>query len=233
MTRTQNNHYASIHILVLAFAVLLLSSCMSASRIDTAISNKFYGKIPERKTFPDSSQVQVKSAVTYEPTESISITKRTKSRGLILLLYNHWNQVFETQLNPDLTFNNIANSIQIIAQSKVVTDKLAGRTLEIVVDSIPNRFIYTIKERDLFFSTIMLWGLIESAPQDLVIHYTIKDPNGGQSKQGKLIVNILQTKLVTLVYHNPDTFILEFYSKYENKVKSLGAEIMTKIFSNL
>lgn len=233
MIQSQNNPKTSKHTIVLAFAILMLSSCMSTSRIDLAISNKFYGKIPERKIVPNSSQVLVKSAVTYESTESISITKKTKSRGLILLLYNHWNQVFETQLNTDLIFNNIANRIQLIAESKVVTDKLAGRSIEIVVDSIPNRFIYTIKERDLFFSTTMLWGLLESSPKDLVIHYTIKDPNGVQSQQGKLIVSILQTKLVSLQYHNPDTFILEFYSKYENKVKSLGAEIMTKIFSNL
>jgi hypothetical protein len=212
-------------------ALIAFSACTSTRRYTTLVSKAYH--TTDTSSIPANPGIKIAytGSRTQEP-----IVKVQKGPGYFIpaLLYWGIKQSFYCELNPDNPMRIIKSTFLHYADSIDLSSKLAGRTLEIDIDTLPRKFTYLFRD-DIVI--LVIWFVqianqsISPASYNMVLTYRLYD-NGKIIKQqtielwndGSAIVNNLASqKKITRQYIH----------RYNNDIRQLAMQGLMRIANEL
>lgn len=217
--------------LMLAFFAVIFASCVGPRKIDGWIDDHYGAVAPSKKT-PKPGDVSI--LTTLPSLDGNSRTEKDIRNLLPFLFYWRWDYVNTSTLNPQLPIRNFSSAVQSYASSKKVKDKLAGRTLELVIDSIPNIMVINNRTNMIWVVYAFSWDkiTIAPAPGNMVISYTLlqgseKIKSGTVTTQGRpyLVAKGYFQRLKNLTG--------EYLYMYDETIKTMGKSAIDKILQEI
>jgi hypothetical protein len=150
------------------------------------------------------------------------------------LFYWGVKQSFACELNAHLPTSTFINTFYRYADSSGLNNKINGQRLEITIDSMPNRFLYSSKQ-DIIFLVLYAVTITNQSvyPHSNSLAISYKLYHGGTvTKQGKIVVenneqaytnNVKSTRKVTWIYLN----------QYERNMRMLTRQCISKLVNEL
>lgn len=210
---------------------LILSSCLTAKKVDKQVAKK-YGEISQsKKKQLDDNIIITSSLITSDNKISTSTTKTSKV--LPLIIYNRWNYTNTCTLNPQIPINNFISTVQTSA-SKSLRDKIDGQKLELSVDKIPNIFAIDDKAHLIFIGYAFAWDNVSimSDKADMIVSYKLSK-NGLETKKGVITVPYIYDKKKLGMFQNWKKATTEFLVQYDSNITEMSKSFVQKLVSEL
>ncbi len=209
---------------------LLLTSCISTQKFNEIVLQK-YTQDTTIQEIPKSNYISFNlSKIPENPT--LVKSKNLKSIFIPAVIFWQWENTISWELNPRKYGNFFCAELSQYADSINLEYRLDGKKIEIILENIPNRFIYTHKGYTVILIISYLYNDIEAIfpeKQELRLTYklysdttTIKENTIYFEYPDKPLVNVWKsTKKLTWTY----------IDQYEFYLKKLS-QIVTQEISN-
>lgn len=173
---TIKKRWEIIHLMLIAFILLLVTSCISKSTLLQQVAQKTDPLSKTSELYNKPHIVLTVNDSLGKATEAPYVNK--KSSYLIpLVIYWGWNQKFNVQL-PQKYLINVFNSVLTSRDKEFEYEKFFGdKTLEIELTKLPEHFIYSLTGTYLFLPYIAGLGIYYSQEeiypekQEIVVKY--------------------------------------------------------------
>jgi hypothetical protein len=226
MFKTQNRTL----FLLLAVTFFSLTSCLTSKKLDKYVAAQYNNELPKqaRKKRPEIDVAQVSSG-----SPAISTTVHKTDKFLPLLVYWKYNHRQSCSLNPSIAVTQFSNTVNAVA-TKGLTDKLAGRKLELTVEQAPAAFSIVAKEQMIWLVYAVSWAKIYIEPdmKDLVVSYKLTDA-GKALKAGTISVKNTDKNKGLRFFQSWKSATSEYLSEYNANLTSLTKSFVTQLTQEL
>lgn len=220
---------ASIALLI----TILLPACIGPQRVNNWIDKKYkHALTAPTKNSTDYITVST-SLVTGDPKNSS--TAYAMKIELPLILYWQWSVTNTCTLNPQLPFNNFANTAIANAAVKGLANKLNGRRVELVLTKIPNVFTLDDKGHLVFLGIGYFgWDVISVIPanNNLVVSYKIMQEST-ELKQGVISIPDLNKPITLKLFNSPKRKIWQYIDRYNENITAMSKEVIDRLINEL
>lgn len=217
--------------LLLFIAIIAFSACTTTRRYTTLVTKAH--NTADTALIPSIPGIKI---VYTGPRIQEPIVNVQKGPGYFIPAILYWGtkQSFNCELNPDNSMRIIQRTFLRYADSVNLAAKLAGRTLEIDIDTLPRKFTYRYKHDVIIF---VIWFAqivnqsIAPASGNMVLTYRLYD-KGKVTKQqtielwsddGTIVNNLASQKKITRQYIN----------RYQTDIRHLTMQGIMRIANDL
>ena len=208
-----------------------LASCLTSQKVDKQVA-KQYSDSPKMKKRKQENSISVTSALT-SASEQVSTTETKTSNMLPLLVYWQWNYTNTCTLNPQIPINNFTATVNNYA-GKGLKAKLAGQSLALSVDKIPNQFRILDKAHLIFFGYAIGWDNVslKSLDMEMIVSYRVLKDNQ-ETKKGTITIPAFNDKKPLGMFKSWKKATSEYLSQYDENITSMSRLVMEKLASEL
>ena len=224
--------FKQIHYLIISASVLFsFSSCLTSKKMDRFLSEQYNHQLPklDKKKTPE---IIVTSTVPSGPT-AISTTVQKTSKVLPLIIYWQFDYRHTSTLNPAIAINYFTNTINSIA-SKGLSQKLAGKKLQLTVEEVPNAFALVDKAHIIWIVYAFSWDKIYMEPdfKDLVVSYQLLE-NDTPVKTGKISIKSSAQNQGIRFFQSWKSATSEYITEYNAGITNMTKSFVTKLIEEL
>jgi len=205
---------------------LMMCSCISTKEYADYISQKYATDQPIATAHCDSIHFQTSSNAM---SDSLVDVKNLKSYFIPAGIYWGWNKTLRCELNESMVAQRFQQYFLYYADSLNLKEKLKNKRLEIRIDTIPNRFIYTNRGDVIFLLFAYSYAAIESVypeKQTLSLSYQLFE-NNIETKAGTVLLDDINQPYINMM-KSTKKLTWEYLDLYEDNLKTQGKRLATR-----
>jgi hypothetical protein len=217
--------------LLIAFScATLLTGCLGPNKVNKWV-NTHYRESSTPKMKNDYLSIASSLPVT-DPVASVT-TKQTKN-FLPLLFYWQYDYINTCTLNPSIPIHAFSTAVLQYAGTKGLKQKLNGRKIELVVDSIPHVFILNDKGHLIWVIYAFGWDDLSFKPdtKEMIVSYKITQDNT-EIKTGIITIPNTDKQLDVRYMQSLKKAADQYLDQYDENIKSLSRKVVDKLMAEL
>ena len=218
--------------LLAALAVVILSGCLTAKKVDKQVAKIYTGKQQQGQKKKQNDLISISSPLVSSD-ERISTSETKTSKMLPLLLYWSWDYKNTCTLNPQIPFNNFSATVLNYAGRRL-NDKIKGQRLELVVTKIPNQFAIDDKAHLIFFGYAFGWDnvSIKATSMEMEVSYKLLKDNAA-AKTGIISIPNFDDKRGIGMFTSWKTATSDYLDQYDQNITAISKLVVDKLVSEL
>jgi len=217
--------------LLIAFSfTALLTGCLGPKKVNKWV-NTHYGENSAPKMKNDYLSV-TSGLAANDPKASVT-TRQTKN-FLPLLFYWQYDYINTCTLNPSIPIHAFSTAVLQYAGTKGLKQKLNGRKIELVIDSIPNVFVLNDKGHLVWVIYAFGWDDLSFKPdtKEMIVSYKITQDNT-EIKTGLITIPNTDKQLDVRYMQSLKKAADQYLDQYDENIKSLSRKVVDKIIAEL
>lgn len=219
-----------LKILILT-AITVFTGCVSTRTYSTYVREKL--------------ETQLKAGAIQHENILFDLTHLREQAGLVesekvnsffipAILYWGWENTIECSISPSIAGEMFKSNFLDSADSLGLLQNLNGQNLEITVEALPTRFVYTNQGSTMIFIiayTVSTLEAIYPEEQNLVITYKLS-ANGQETKAGR--ITALNTAMpIKNIWKSTKKFTWMYIDRYDYTMKTLTHDIVRQLQEQL
>mgnify|MGYP003575247576 CR=1 FL=1 len=213
-------------------AVILLTGCLGPKKIDKWVDNKYVHSISAPPKIK-ADYLTVSSPLLTANTVA-STTKKQVKNFLPLVVYWQFDYVNTCTLNPAIPVNTFKSTVQAYANSKGLKQKLAGQSIELSIEKIPNVFVLNDRGHVIWVVYAYAWDHLTFRPdsKNLVVAYTIKKDNI-ETKKGTVTIANTDKELKVRFLQTMRAATGQYLDQYNESIKSMTKKVVDQLLTEI
>ena len=219
------------NLVLVIFSTTLFASCLTSKKVDRQVA-KQYSDVPETKKKKQTDNISITSSLT-STNGQISTTETKTSNMLPLIVYWKWDYTNTCTLNPQIPINNFITTVNSYA-NKGLKAKLAGQSLELSVDKIPNKFQILDKAHLIFFGYAFGWDNVsmKALDMEMAVSYRVLKDNL-ETKKGTILIPSFDDKKPLGMFKNWKTATNEYLTQFDENISTMSKLVVDKLINEL
>ena len=164
-------------ILLCVMTVMLLGACIGPKRYVSYVDREFKSNDTITTAISPGIRLNTEPLKQFEP---MAIAKKGSTYFIPAIFYWGVKETFHCYLNPKIPVTIFSNTCRKFADSFNIINRLHGQTLELTINSLPSRFVYS-NTQDVIFALVFGYAISRQSviPEADDLSITYKVYNGG------------------------------------------------------
>jgi hypothetical protein len=216
------------------FAIIIMiafGSCLTSKKFDRFVASEYGDQLPQPDKKKKITSLDVTTAL---PSDAATISS-TQSQTKVLPLIVYWKIDYRQvcTLNTAIAVSNFTKTVNSNA-AKALSEKLAGRKLELTVQQLPSVFSLVEKDNVIWLIYAIHWSKVYVQPdiKSLVVNYKLYDSSGA-IKNGTITINNAEGNKNVRFFQSWKSAISEYLSDYETDIASMSKTFINKLMEEL
>lgn len=218
-------------IISLALIAIAISSCISASKFSGFVQRKY--EIQQRAVTYSGDYLTFNFDSLYKIPSLVASTKVT-SQFIPAIFYWKWENTINCELDYSIPSRVFKSALILYADSVNLKEKLNDRKIELFVDEIPSRFVYSDKGTTVFVlvaSAGQYQEAIFPVQQSLKVRYRITR-QGDEPRMGVITVNTNDV-IITNVWKSTKKFTWKYLDGYEKNIQFMTSQFFDRFMDEI
>lgn len=218
-------------LILAALIAASFTSCLNSKKVDRQVA-KQYSDVPEVKKKKQPDNISITS--TLAPVGAQTSTTETRTSNMLpLIVYWKWDYTNTCTLNPQIPINNFIATVNNYA-NKGLKSKLAGESLELSIDKIPNKFQILDKAHLVFFGYAFGWDNVslKGLDMNMVVSYRVLKDNV-EMKKGIISIPNFDDKKPLGMFKSWKTATGEYLTQFDENISTMSKLVVDKLVAEL
>jgi len=217
---------------LLGLIILLLTSCQ-VSRMNKLMNGRYKNQLT---VVPNQKNNEISIVTTHADSIYQTYTKDAKKGEVYdLFAYAKVRNVWVYLFNPKIPVTAFTNAV-FSNVNKGLKQKLAGRHLELTIDSIPTIFYFVDHKTDGFSATFgAKVASIQSCScnKNLIVSYRVLGVNNSEIKKGTILIPDLNVDVPIKSFQTFETKMSKYFDDYELAIVGMAKKLIDKVLKEL
>jgi len=223
------------YFLIIFSLLILLTSCLGEKKYANFVYNKYSSQTQAADLTKDAPDyISVKADSSISKLDTLVVAKKLKSQFIPAILYWQWENTIRCELDPKISIQTFNKYLFSYADSANLKERLNGQKLELLVNDLPNSFVYTRKGNSIILLiayTVNDTETIFPENKDVKISYRLVKDNI-ETKKGTLLIPD-ETQPMQNIWKSTQKFTWSYMSQYDNNLQKLSKNVIDKILTEI
>ncbi len=213
--------------IITVLLIAMLTSCMSSKKLTGYVETKIQTPTSQIAANPNIAFDFSHLAKSDKPVVSTNL----KSQLIPALLFWKWDKRIQCNIDPTIIAELFKERFLHTADSLQMNQILAGRNLDLTIESIPSSFEYRdLGNTIIFVVAYSVTSLEAIIPESTDLRVTYKLHQDGKTLKEGQVTAINDSKPISNVWKTPKGFAWKYIEHFKQSVYSMSDEIVRSLF---
>ena len=219
-------------ILLIGVIILLLTGCQ-VSRMNKVMNARYKNQVLSGVPKQKNSDISINS--THVDTIYEAYAKEAKEGGVNALfayakLRNVWIYIFNPKIPVTLFTNAVFSNV-----NKGLKQKLAGRHLELSIDSIPSIFYFADRQSGIASAFGAEVASIQSCScnKNMIVSYRLLSAENAEIKKGTILIPDLYVNVSLKMLQTFEGKMSQYFEEYDMAITGMTKKLIDKVIKEL